>query len=88
MSQVAGREAMCSLFVVTINEEQAESGIVIIVTSTAQSKFKLLYFEQDANGGYGLALHEDSEKTGKVTSAEMCFLHFQVHRMDSTMNAI
>ncbi|KAL4337523.1 hypothetical protein AHAS_Ahas12G0118700 [Arachis hypogaea] len=48
---------MCSLFVVTINEEQAESGIVIIVTSTAQSKFKLLYFEQDANGGYGLALH-------------------------------
>ncbi|KAG5022788.1 hypothetical protein JHK82_018695 [Glycine max] len=30
---------------------------------------------------------EDSEKTGKVTSAGMYFLHFQVYRMDSTVNA-
>ncbi|RYR37133.1 hypothetical protein Ahy_A09g042065 isoform C [Arachis hypogaea] len=82
-------EKQCAhFFGVTINEEQAESGIVIRVTSTAQSKFKLLYFEQDANGGYGLALQEDSEKTGKVTSAGMYFLHFQVYRMDSTMNAL
>ncbi|RYQ93610.1 hypothetical protein Ahy_B09g099868 isoform E [Arachis hypogaea] len=82
-------EKQCAhFFGVTINEEQAESGIVIRVTSTAQSKFKLLYFEQDANGGYGLALQEDSEKTGKVTSAGMYFLHFQVYRMDSTMNAV
>ncbi|KAL0380783.1 UNVERIFIED_CONTAM: Chaperone protein dnaJ 15 [Sesamum angustifolium] len=49
---------------------------------------KLLYFEQDANGGYGLALQEDSEKTGKATSAGMYFLHFQVYRMDSTVNAL
>ncbi|KAI9078552.1 hypothetical protein K1719_039490 [Acacia pycnantha] len=73
---------------VTINEQQAEAGIVVRVTSTAQSKFKLLYFEHDANGGYGLALQEDSEKTGKVTSAGMYFLHFQVYRMDSTVNAL
>lgn len=31
---------------------------------------------------------EDSEKTGKVTSAGMYFLHFQVYRMDSTVNAV
>ncbi|XP_015895555.1 chaperone protein dnaJ 15 [Ziziphus jujuba] len=75
-------------FGVTINEQQAECGIVVRVTSNAQSKFKLLYFEQDVNGGYGLALQEDSEKTGKVTSAGMYFLHFQVYRMDSTVNAL
>ncbi|KAI7997310.1 Chaperone protein dnaJ 15 [Camellia lanceoleosa] len=33
-------------------------------------------------------LEEDSEKTGKVTSAGMYFLHFQVHRMNSTLNAL
>ncbi|CAN1244438.1 Chaperone protein dnaJ 15 [Linum perenne] len=75
-------------FGVTINEQQAEAGIVVRVTSTAQSKFKLLYFEQDVNGGYGLASQEDSEKAGKVTSAGMYFLHFQVYRMDSTLNAL
>ncbi|CAA7410439.1 unnamed protein product [Spirodela intermedia] len=75
-------------FGVTINDEQAQSGVVIRVTSAAQSKFKLLYFEQEANGGYGLALQEDSEKTGKVTSAGMYFLHFQVYRMDSTVNVL
>ncbi|XP_047341246.1 chaperone protein dnaJ 15-like [Impatiens glandulifera] len=75
-------------FGVTISEEQAEAGVVVRVTSAAQSKFKLLYFEQDVNAGYGLALQEDSEKTGKVTSAGMYFLHFQVYRMDSTLNAL
>ena len=33
-------------------------------------------------------MQEDSEKTGKVTSAGMYFLHFQVYRMDSTVNAV
>ncbi|KAK9118209.1 hypothetical protein Scep_016302 [Stephania cephalantha] len=75
-------------FGVSINEQQAQAGIVVRVTSAAQSKFKLLYFEQDVNGGYGLALQEDSEKAGKVTSAGMYFLHFQVYRMDSTVNAL
>ncbi|CAL4963480.1 unnamed protein product [Urochloa decumbens] len=75
-------------FGVTISEEQAHSGIVVRVTSPAQSKFKLLYFEQEVSGGYGLALQEDSQKTGKVTSAGMYFLHFQVYRMDSTVNAL
>ncbi|CAO2828485.1 unnamed protein product [Amaranthus hypochondriacus] len=74
-------------FSVTISEEQTQAGIVVRVSSAAQSKFKLLYFEQEANGGYGLALQEDSEKTGKVTSAGMYFLHFQVYRLNSTVNA-
>ncbi|KAM7269916.1 hypothetical protein ACFE04_029130 [Oxalis oulophora] len=89
-TSVSGKvEKQCAhFFGVTINEEQAQSGIVVRVTSTAQSKFKLLYFEQDINGGYGLALQEDSEKTGKVTSAGMYFLHFQVYRLDSTVNAL
>ncbi|XP_068332360.1 chaperone protein dnaJ 15-like [Pyrus communis] len=89
-TSVSGKvEKQCAhFFGVTISEQQAESGIVVRVTSTAQSKFKLLYFEQDANGGYGLALQEDSEKTGKITSAGMYFLHFQVYRMDSTLNAL
>ncbi|GFS32842.1 chaperone DnaJ-domain superfamily protein [Actinidia rufa] len=57
-TSVSGKvEKQCAhFFGVTISEEQAETGIVIRVTSVAQSKFKLLYFEQDANGGYGLAL--------------------------------
>ncbi|KAL3631343.1 Chaperone protein dnaJ 15 [Castilleja foliolosa] len=89
-TSVSGKvEKQCAhFFGVTISEEQAESGLVVRVTSAAQSKFKLLYFEQDVNGGYGLALQEDSEKTNKVTSAGMYFLHFQVYRMDSTVNAL
>ncbi|KAK3421663.1 hypothetical protein EUGRSUZ_G02304 [Eucalyptus grandis] len=89
-TSVSGKvDKQCAhFFGVTINEQQAEAGIVVRVTSTAQSKFKLLYFEQEANGGYNLALQEDSEKTGKVTSAGMYFLHFQVYRMDSTVNAL
>lgn len=89
-TSVSGKvEKQCAhFFGVTISEEQAESGIVVRVTSAAQSKFKLLYFEQDTNGGYGLALQEDSEKAGKVTSAGMYFLHFQVYRLDSTVNAL
>ncbi|KAF9593212.1 hypothetical protein IFM89_020707 [Coptis chinensis] len=103
-TSVSGKvEKQCAhFFGVTILEEQAEAGIVVRVTSAAQSKFKalaylhlhllnllqLLYFEHDANGGYGLGLQEDSEKTGKVTSAGMYFLHFQVFRLDSTVNAL
>ncbi|PWA59299.1 chaperone DnaJ-domain superfamily protein [Artemisia annua] len=89
-SSVSGKvEKQCAhFFGVTISDEQAQSGIVVRVTSAAQSKFKLLYFEQDNGGGYSIALQEDSEKTGKVTSAGMYFLHFQVYRMDSTINAL
>ncbi|KAJ6839484.1 chaperone protein dnaJ 15 [Iris pallida] len=82
-------EKQCAhFFGVTINDEQAQAGIVVRVTSAAQSKFKLLYFEQEATGGYGLALQEDSEKTGKVTSTGMYFLHFQVYRMETALNAL
>ncbi|CAA7058197.1 unnamed protein product [Microthlaspi erraticum] len=89
-ASVSGKvDKQCAhFFGVTISEQQAEPGVVVRVTSTTQSKFKLLYFEQDSSGGYGLALQEESEKTGKVTSAGMYFLHFQVYRMDSTVNAL
>ncbi|XP_076918319.1 chaperone protein dnaJ 15-like [Bidens hawaiensis] len=97
-SSVTGKvEKQCAhFFSVTISDEQAKSGIVIRVTSTAQSKFKLLYFEQDNGGGYSLALQFkfliydiiSCRKTGKVTSAGMYFLHFQVYRMDSTVKAL
>ncbi|XP_060674440.1 chaperone protein dnaJ 15-like [Ziziphus jujuba] len=58
LSSVSGKvdKQNAHFFGVTINEQQAECGIVVRVTSNAQSKFKLLYFEQDVNGGYGLAL--------------------------------
>ncbi|CAA2979213.1 Hypothetical predicted protein [Olea europaea subsp. europaea] len=46
-------------FGVIINEDQAEAGIVVRVTSSVQSKFKLLYFEQEANEGYGQVLQVD-----------------------------
>ncbi|XP_073393364.1 chaperone protein dnaJ 15 isoform X2 [Physcomitrium patens] len=75
-------------FGITISEAQAEAGVVVRVVSSVQSKFKLLYFEQEENGGLGLALQEDSVKTGKVTSAGMYFLHFQVYRLDPTINAL
>ncbi|KAG0594239.1 hypothetical protein M758_UG060200 [Ceratodon purpureus] len=75
-------------FGITISGAQAEAGFVIRVVPPVQSKFKLLCFEQEENGGLGLALQEDSVKTGKVTSAGMYFLHFQVYRLDSTVNAV
>ncbi|KAE8668231.1 Chaperone protein dnaJ 15 [Hibiscus syriacus] len=118
-TSVSGKvDKQCAhFFGVTLSDEQAEAGIVVRVTSVAQSKFKLLYFEQDVNGGYGLALQNAigfdmvivilvlygsmkarvtnvsvvvqkkllCERTGKVTSAGMYFLHFQAYRMDSTL---
>ncbi|KAK1326728.1 Chaperone protein dnaJ 15 [Acorus calamus] len=89
-TSVTGKvEKQCAHFYgVTVSDQQAQLGIVVRVVSAAQSKFKLLYFEHEANGGYGLALQEECEKNGKVTSAGMYFLHFQVYRMDSTVNAL
>ncbi|XP_019101090.1 PREDICTED: chaperone protein dnaJ 15-like [Camelina sativa] len=89
-TSVSGKvDKQCAhFFRVTISEQQAESGVVVRVTSTAQSKFKLLYFDQDSSGGYSLALQEESVRTCKVTSAGMYFLHFQVYRMESTVNEL
>ncbi|XP_042434015.1 chaperone protein dnaJ 16-like [Zingiber officinale] len=67
---------------VEITEREARMGVVCRVHSSAKSKFKLLYFEQEENGGLSLALQEDSTKTGKVTSAGMFFLNFPVYRFD------
>ncbi|KAI3502600.1 hypothetical protein L1887_30780 [Cichorium endivia] len=89
-SSVSGKveKQSAHFFGVNVTEEQAKAGIIVRVTSATQSKFKLLYFEQDNGGGYNLTLQEESEKTGKVTSAGMYFLHFQVYRMDSSVNAL
>ncbi|KAG9449838.1 hypothetical protein H6P81_009803 [Aristolochia fimbriata] len=73
---------------VTITDEEAQAGLVCRVQSADKSKFKLLYFEQEENGGLSLALQEDSTKTGKFTSAGMFFLCFPVYRLDQTVNSI
>ncbi|XP_037448291.1 chaperone protein dnaJ 16-like [Triticum dicoccoides] len=72
---------------VDITEEEAKLGLVCRVRSTAKSKFKLLYFEPEENGGLSLALQEDSGKTGKVTSAGMFFLGFPVYRFEHNNSA-
>ncbi|KAJ9187604.1 hypothetical protein P3X46_003037 [Hevea brasiliensis] len=82
-------EKQCAHFYsVTITEEEAMNGFVCRVQSSDKSKFKLLYFDQEGNGGLSLALQEDSTKTGKVTSAGMYFLRFPVYRLDHTVNSI
>ncbi|KAG5604338.1 hypothetical protein H5410_025830 [Solanum commersonii] len=80
----------------------SERGLVCRVHSREKSKFKLLYFDQEENGGLSLALQyfinisckfietslqEDSSKTGKVTSAGMYFLGFPVYHMDQTQTS-
>ncbi|XP_064938995.1 chaperone protein dnaJ 16-like isoform X2 [Musa acuminata AAA Group] len=70
---------------VEITEREAQMGVVCRVCSAEKSKFKLLYFEQEENG-LGLALQEDSIKTGKVTSAGMFFLRFPVYRFDQSQS--
>ncbi|KAL4574129.1 hypothetical protein LXL04_020954 [Taraxacum kok-saghyz] len=76
-------EKQCAHFYsIRITEKEAHAGIVCRVQSSDKSKFKLLYFDQDENGGLYLALQEDSAKRGKVTSAGMYFLGFPVYRLD------
>lgn len=72
---------------VDITDEEAKLGLVCRVRSTSKSKFKLLYFEPEENGGLSLALQEDSAKTGKVTSAGMFFLGFPVYRFEHNNSA-
>jgi len=72
---------------VDITDKEAKMGLVCRVHSTAKSKFKLLYFEPEDNGGLSLALQEDSTKTGKVTSAGMFFLGFPVYRFEQNNSA-
>ncbi|KAL3654127.1 Chaperone protein dnaJ 16 [Castilleja foliolosa] len=72
---------------VTITEEESQAGLVCRVSSSDKSKFKLLYFDREDNGGLSLALQEDSSKSGKVTSAGMYFLGFPVYRMDLAHNS-
>ncbi|XWS22544.1 hypothetical protein CRYUN_Cryun29cG0045700 [Craigia yunnanensis] len=62
--------------------------LVCRVQSSDKSKFKLLYFDLEENGGLSLALQEDSAKTGKVTSAGMYFLGFPVYHWDQTVNSV
>ncbi|KAL9240911.1 hypothetical protein vseg_015077 [Gypsophila vaccaria] len=71
---------------VTITEEDSRGGFVCRVRSD-KSKFKLLYFESEDNGGLSLALQEDSTKTGKVMSAGMYFLGFPVYRLDRVVSS-
>ncbi|CAM0913506.1 unnamed protein product [Alopecurus aequalis] len=72
---------------IDITAQEAKKGLVCRVHSTERSKFKLLYFELEENGGLSLALQEDSVKSGKVTSAGMYFLGFPVYRFDQNNSA-
>ncbi|KMZ69052.1 Chaperone protein dnaJ 16 [Zostera marina] len=82
-------EKQCAHFYsVQLTKEQAEAGIVCRVHSSNKSKFKLLYFEKEENGGLSLALQEDSLKTGKFTSAGMYFLRFPVYHLEQTSNSM
>ncbi|KAJ9563832.1 hypothetical protein OSB04_008992 [Centaurea solstitialis] len=82
-------EKQCAHFYsVTITEKEAQAGLVCRVQSSDKSKFKLLYFDHDENGGLNLALQEDSAKSGKVTSAGMYFLGFPVYRLDRSSNSM
>ncbi|KAF8390349.1 hypothetical protein HHK36_024874 [Tetracentron sinense] len=82
-------EKQCAHFYsIAITEQEAQAGFVCRVQSPDKSKFKLLYFEQEENGGLSLALQEDCIKTGKVTSAGMYFLGFPVYRLDQTVNTM
>ncbi|KAF8086752.1 hypothetical protein N665_0613s0021 [Sinapis alba] len=82
-------EKQCAHFyAVTVTEEEVSSGLVCRVESSSKSKFKLLYFDQEANSGLSLALQEDSRRTGKITSAGMYFLGFPVYRLDHTNNSM
>ncbi|PHT34101.1 Chaperone protein dnaJ 16 [Capsicum baccatum] len=75
-------------YCVAITEKETKEGLVCRVHSREKSKFKLLYFDQEENGGLSLALQEDSSKTGKVTSAGMYFLGFPVCHMDQTQTLV
>lgn len=78
-------EKQCAHFYsIIVTEKESQMGLVCRVRSRAKSKFKLLYFEQDNNGGLSLALQEDSTKAGKVSSAGMFFLRFPVYRFAQT----
>ncbi|GMH01656.1 hypothetical protein Nepgr_003495 [Nepenthes gracilis] len=64
-------EKHCAHFYsVTITEEEARDGLGCRVQSSEKSKCKLLYFDQEDNGGLSLTLQEDSAKTWKVTFAD------------------
>ncbi|XP_066376934.1 chaperone protein dnaJ 16-like [Miscanthus floridulus] len=73
---------LAHFYSVDITEKQAKMGLVCRVHSNDKSKFKLLYFELEENGGLSLALQEDSVKVGKVTAAGMYFLGFPVYRFE------
>ncbi|KAG2318753.1 hypothetical protein Bca52824_011966 [Brassica carinata] len=82
-------EKQCAHFyAVTITEEEVTSGLVCRVESSSKSKFKLLYFDQEADGGLSLAQQEDSRRSGKITSAGMYFLGFPVYCLDHTITSM
>ncbi|KAL0755413.1 hypothetical protein Bca101_093081 [Brassica carinata] len=82
-------EKQCAHFyAVTITEEEISSGLVFRVESSSKSKFKLLFFDQEADGGLSLAMQEDSRRSGKVTCAGMYFLGFPVYSLDHTITSM
>ncbi|KAF3497748.1 hypothetical protein DY000_02055400 [Brassica cretica] len=75
-------------YAVKITEQEISSGLVFRVESPSKSKFKLLFFDQEADGGLSLAMQEDSRRTGKITCAGMYFLGFPVYSLDHTITSM
>ncbi|KAG2257404.1 hypothetical protein Bca52824_076698 [Brassica carinata] len=75
-------------YAVKITEQEISSGLVFRVESSSKSKFKLLFFDQEADGGLSLAMQEDSRRSGKITCAGMYFLGFPVYSLDHTITSV
>ncbi|CDY50516.1 BnaAnng10450D [Brassica napus] len=72
----------------TVTKKEIRSGLVFRVESSSKSKFKLLFFDQEADGGLSLAMQEDSRRSGKITCAGMYFLGFPVYSLDHTITSM
>uniref|UniRef100_M4DIJ3 Uncharacterized protein n=1 Tax=Brassica campestris TaxID=3711 RepID=M4DIJ3_BRACM len=82
-------EKQCAHFyAVTITEEEISSGLIFRVESSSRSKFNLLFFDQEVDGGLSLAMQEDSRRSSKITCAGMYFLGFPVYSLDHTITSM
>ncbi|KAK9826758.1 hypothetical protein WJX81_006391 [Elliptochloris bilobata] len=81
---VAGRveKSACHFYTVEVLQEQLDGGFFIAAHSTAGSKFKLLLFEQGAEGQWEVLMQEDSMKALRNTQlAGLFFLGFDTYNV-------
>jgi len=77
---------------IEVTEEQAARGVVVHAISRTCSKFKLLQFEHERDGGLALVEQADSVKSKcdgvKVTRAGFYFVHFAVCTLEGAPSMI